>query len=240
MKNIFTLLITFASVVAWSQVKGVISDEKGNPLPFVSVYIDGSYIGTTSNEQGEYELSVKPSKYILVFQYLGYKTQRIKYVIENYPKKLNITLAEEQVTLNEVVIDRNQNPANEVIRKAIASKKENSEKTARYSADFYSRGIFRIKDAPKKILGQKFDAFDEVLDSTRSGILYLSETISKVYYQKPDKLKETIVASKVSGNDSGFSFNNAASADFDFYDNYIAFQTNVISPIAANAFQYYL
>lgn len=239
MKNIFTLLITFASVVAWSQVKGVISDEKGNPLPFVSVYIDGSYIGTTSNEQGEYELSVKPSKYILVFQYLGYKTQRIKYVIENYPKKLNITLVEEQVTLNEVVIDRNQNPANEVIRKAIASKKENSEKTARYSADFYSRGIFRIKDAPKKILGQKFDAFDEVLDSTRSGILYLSETISKVYYQKPDKLKETIVASKVSGNDSGFSFNNAASADFDFYDNYIAFQTNVISPIAANAFQYY-
>ncbi|SCY64558.1 DUF5686 and carboxypeptidase regulatory-like domain-containing protein [Flavobacterium caeni] len=239
MRKIITLFLFFCSVAVFAQVKGVVSDEKGNPLPFVSIYIDGSYIGTTTNEKGEYELMAKPSKYILVFQYLGYKTQRIKHVIDHLPKKVNVTMVEEQITLNEVVIDRNHNPADEVIRKAIASKKENSEQTAKYSADFYSRGIFRIKDAPKKILGQKFDAFDEVLDSTRSGILYLSETISKIEYQKPDKLKETIIASKVSGNDNGFSFNNAASADFDFYENYIALQTNVVSPIANNAFNYY-
>ena len=72
----------------------------------------------------------------------------------------------------------------------IAQKKENSESANNYKADFYSRGIFRIKDAPKKILGQKFDSFDEILDSTRSGILYLSETVSKISYKKPDKLKE--------------------------------------------------
>lgn len=113
------------------------------------------------------------------------------------------------------------------------------EPTNNYKADFYSRGIFKIKDAPKKILGQKFDAFDEVLDSTRSGILYLSETVSKITYKKPDKLKEVIVASKVSGKDNGFSFNNAASANFDFYDNYLPFQLNVVSPIADNAFNYY-
>ncbi len=239
MKHIYTFLVCLFSVVASAQVKGVITDEKGNPLPFVSVYIDGSYIGTTSNENGEYELYTKPSKYIIVFQYLGYKTQRIKFVIDRVAKRLNVTMVEEQVTLNEVVIDRKHNPADEVIRKAIAAKKENSSQTARYSADFYSRGIFRIKDAPKKIMGQKFDVFDEVLDSTRSGILYLSETISKIEYQKPDKLRETIVASKVSGNDNGFSFNNAASADFDFYENYIGLQTNVVSPIADNAFNYY-
>jgi hypothetical protein len=239
MKRIFTLFFIVFSISLGAQVKGTITDEKGNPLPFVSVYIDGTYIGTTSNEKGEYELTVKPSKYIIVFQYLGYKTQRIKYVIDKIVKRLDVTMAEENITLNEVVIDTKKNPANEVIRNAIASKKENSEKTAKYSADFYSRGIFRIKDAPKKILGQKFDFFDEVLDSTRSGILYLSETISKIEYQKPDKLKETIIASKVSGNDNGFSFNNAASADFDFYDNYLPFQVNVVSPIADNAFNYY-
>jgi len=239
MKKIFTLLLLVFSLANFAQVKGKITDEKGLPLPFVSVYIDGSYIGTTTNENGEYELTVKPSKYILVFQYLGYKTQRIKFVIDRFVKKLDVTMVEENITLSEVVIDRKKNPANEVIRNAINSKKENSEKTGKYSADFYSRGIFRIKDAPKKILGQKFDFFDEVLDSTRSGILYLSETVSKIQYQKPDKLKETIIASKVSGNDNGFSFNNAASADFDFYENYLAFQVNVVSPIADNAFNYY-
>ena len=54
-----------------------------------------------------------------------------------------------------------------------------------------------------------------------------------------DKMKEVIVASKVSGNDNGFSFNNAAQANFDFYENYLDFDVKVISPIADNAFNYY-
>lgn len=238
MKKLFTLAFFIFTVAGFSQVIGKVTDEKGNPLPLVSIFIENTYVGTTTNDQGEYELTARPSKYILVFQSLGYKTQKIKYVIEGRTE-LNVKMVEENITLNEVVISKKDNPANEVIRNAIASKKENSEAASKYTADFYSRGIFRIKDAPKKILGQKFDFFDEVLDSTRSGILYLSETVSKITFQKPDKLKETIIASKVSGNDNGFSFNNAASANFDFYDNYIPFQVNVVSPIADNAFNYY-
>src|SRR5690606_33320907 len=41
------------------------------------------------------------------------------------------------------------------------------------------------------------------------------------------------------GSDNGFSFNNAASANFDFYQNYLPFAVSVISPIASNAFNYY-
>ena len=240
MNRILTFAFLFFTVVNVAQIKGTVTDEKGNPLPFVSVYLENTYTGTTTNDQGKYELTTgRPSKYVVVFQYLGYKTKKVKYVIEKFTQELNIQLEEENITLNEVVIDKKNNPANEVIRNAIASKKENAESTSKYTADFYSRGIFKIKDAPKAIMGQKFDYFDEVLDSTRSGILYLSETISKIAFQKPDKLKETIVASKVSGNNNGFSFNNAASANFDFYENYIPFQVNIISPIADNAFNYY-
>jgi hypothetical protein len=52
-------------------------------------------------------------------------------------------------------------------------------------------------------------------------------------------MKETIIASKVSGKDNGFSYNEAASANFDFYENYLEFDINVVSPIADNAFNYY-
>lgn len=238
-KTIFILFLLFG-VSVFAQVKGSVTDVKGIPLSSVSVFIENTYIGTTTNEQGQYELKVpKHGKYIIVFQYLGYQTQKVKYNIEPHFKVLDIQLFEENITLNEVVVNKNANPANEIIRNAIASKKDNSENTSKYKADFYSRGIFRIKEAPESILGQKLDMFDEVLDSTRSGILYLSETVSKISFQKPDKLKETIIASKVSGDDNGFSFNNAASANFDFYDNYLPFDVNVISPIADNAFNYY-
>jgi hypothetical protein len=240
MKKITSLLFLLISCYTYAQIKGTVTDEKGNPLPFVTIFEENTYNGTTSNELGKYELNIKiVGSHKIIFQYLGYKTQKQIINVDKIPQFLDVYLLEENITLNEVVVNAKYNPANEIIRNAIKNKRENSEKTARYKADFYSRGIFRIKDAPKTILGQKFDFFDEVLDSTRSGILYLSETVSKIKFQKPDKLKEDIIASKVSGNDNGFSFNNAASANFDCYENYLPFEVNVVSPISENAFNYY-
>ncbi|MEY2629440.1 MAG: hypothetical protein RLZZ469_335, partial [Bacteroidota bacterium] len=212
----------------------------GNPLPFVNIFEENTYNGTTTNEQGRFEINIKtPGNHTLLFQYLGYKTAKQVVTLDKTPVEIEVVLVEENIILNEVVINPKDNPANEIIRNAIKNKKDNSAKTARYTADFYSRGIFRVKNLPKTILGQKLDFFDEIIDSTRSGILYLSETVSRITFQKPDKMKEEIIASKVSGRDNGFSFNNASSANFDFYDNYLEFDANVVSPIADNAFNYY-
>lgn len=239
MKKLLFLSLIISNF-CFSQIKGKVTDEKGNILPFVSVFIDKSYNNTSTNEQGFYELNIKKTgDYIVVFQYLGFKTKKITVKVDNLPFELNTSLIEENFTLNEVVISNKEDPAKQIIRNAIASKKNNSERTAKYNADFYSRGIFRIKDAPKKIMGQEIGDFEGALDSTRTGILYLSETVSKLNFQKPDKMKETIIASKVSGKDNGFSFNNAASVDYDFYENYLPFQINVISPLNDNAFAYY-
>ena len=240
MKRIIYLLVLLLSMSAFSQIKGLVTDDKNTSLPSVTIFIENSYNNTSTNEKGFYELNVKkPGKYVVVFQYLGFKTQKIPVTIETFPYELNIKLAEENFALNEVLINNLENPAKQIIRNAIAAKKENSAKTAKYNADFYSRGLMRIKDAPKKILGQNLGDFEGALDSTRTGILYLSETVSRLNFQKPDKMKETIIASKVSGKDNGFSFNNAAGVDFDFYENYIPFNINIISPISDNAFNYY-
>ena len=240
MKKILLLILAIISISSTAQIRGKVMDTSNNTLAAVTIHVEDTYIGTTTNEAGEFYLDLRNSKNrVIVFQYLGYKTQKLEITPEKQLSPLEIKLEEENIELKTVVIDKKNDPANEIIRNAIANKKENSEPTSKFQADFYSRGIFKIKDAPKTIMGQKFDSFDEILDSTRSGILYLSETVSKITYQKPDKLKEIIVASKVSGKDNGFSFNNAASADFDFYDNYIPFQINVVSPIADNAFAYY-
>lgn len=236
----FLLLVLLTATAMQAQIRGTVSDKDGNPLPFVSVFLENSFRGTTTNDAGKYELDIySDGKYRIVFQYLGYRTKVVEASPTEFPFTLDVTLTEENIVLQEIVINPKDNPANGIIRNAIAARKTNSEKLAKFKADFYSRGIFRIKDAPKRVLGTKLDMFDEYLDSTRSGILYLSETVSKIVYQKPDKLKETIVASKVSGDDNGYSFNNAASVDFDFYENYVPFSVNVVSPIASNAFDYY-
>jgi hypothetical protein len=243
MKNAYLFLLLFLSVYSNAQIKGTITDEKGNPLPFVSVFEENTYNGTTSNEQGVYQLNIKSVvKNKIVFQLLGFKTQKIAITTEKLSYTLDIKMLEESYSLNEVIINKKNNPAIAIIKSAIASKKENSEKTARYTADFYSKGLFKIKDLPKKIMGMKVDIGDDMatnLDSTGSGILYLSETVSKITFEKPNNLKERIVASRISGNNKGYSYNTAKSSFYDFYNNTLEFGIKMISPIADNAFNYY-
>jgi hypothetical protein len=61
---------------------------------------------------------------------------------------------EEDFSLNEVVINTNTiNTCNHKMQ--LKLKREDTEKTARFKADFYSRGIFKLKNAPKKYLVRK-------------------------------------------------------------------------------------
>lgn len=236
----YIIVLFFCSLSLSAQLKGTITDLDNQPIPFVNIYIENSYAGTTSNKQGRYELAVpNPGKYSVVFQFLGYKTQTKTIEIKASPYILDIILLEENISLNEVVISSKVNPADRIIRAAIAVRKAQLEKINSYSADFYSKGIIRLKDVPKKFLGQEVGDLDGVLDSTRSGILYLSETVSKINYEKPDKLSEKIIASKVSGDSNGFSFNNAGDVDFNFYNNTVELNSEIVSPIADYAFNYY-
>ena len=242
MKKITFILLFFISFSSFTQVKGIVSDKKGEPLSFVSIYLNKTVTGTTSNNNGAYLLKVKkPGKYVLIFQFLGFKTLKKEINITSFPFELNVVLEEQNVQLKEITISTKENPANAIIRNAIASKKKNTSNLLKYTADFYSRGIFKIKDAPKKFLGRELSDFGGGLDSTRSGIVYLSETVSKINYQKkPKQFKELIVASKVSGEDNGISFNQAANVNFNLYENQVpVVDSKLFSPIANNAFSYY-
>ncbi|MFY7666678.1 DUF5686 and carboxypeptidase regulatory-like domain-containing protein [Flavobacterium sp.] len=238
-KQIALLLLLFCSF-SFAQIKGTITEKSGAPLPGVSVLLEGTYNGTSANEQGNYFLQIsKPGTYTIVYQLLGYKTLKKTVQVSDQVIIQNVVMVEEELNLEEVVINAKENPADKMIREAIKARKSNSERTAKFTADFYSRGMFKIKDLPKKIFGQEVGDLDGMVDSTGSGIIYLSETVSKIAFQKPDQLKETIIASKVSGNDNGYSYNTARSTSYDFYDNTIRFGTAMISPISSEAFSYY-
>jgi hypothetical protein len=241
MKKITMLFFLIVSVSFTAQVTGKISDIKKSPLSFVSIYLDKTITGTTSNDNGAYVLELtKIGKHTIVFQILGFKTIKKEVTITSFPFELNVTLEEESVLLSEISFSTKDNPANRIIRNVIANKEKNTNKFAKYTAKFYSRGLYRIKDAPKKFLGQTLGDFGGGLDSTRSGIIYLSETISDIKFQKkPKNFKENIIASKVSGRDNGISFNRAEDANINFYDNSVEFGNDLISPLSTNAFGYY-
>ncbi|WP_031425708.1 DUF5686 and carboxypeptidase regulatory-like domain-containing protein [Flavimarina sp. Hel_I_48] len=239
LKNILLFFIFVFPILASAQIIGKITNTQGEGLPFVNIYIKDSQRGTTSNAEGNYQLAVeKADSYEIVFQFLGYSTKTVQVAPGKFPYELNITLTEEATSLDEVVVDARINPADRIIQAVIANKSKVLERQNAYTADFYSRGLWKVQNAPKSILGQEID-LGSGLDSTRSGIIYLSETISTISYRAPDDFKEKITASKVSGDDQGFSFNSAQEAEYSFYENTIDLNAALVSPIAEYAFTYY-
>lgn len=110
----FLWLITFILYVQFSsaQIQGKVSDEKEIPLEFVTVVlkkaVDSSFVSyTRTNEKGDYTLvSETNGKFLLSFSSLGFAKQELIVDVEDYkqPKTVNITLKEESVDLDEVIV----------------------------------------------------------------------------------------------------------------------------------------
>ena len=237
---LFLIIICF-SPASQAQIVGVVSAaESEEPLPFASVYDASTGQGTTTNSEGYFELPLDPGTYQLTFQYVGYRTATKEIEHGLGKTQVSISLEEDAILLQQIEVKANaEDPAYAIIRKAIAKRKYYRDLVKAYECNVYIKGKIKVLDAPEQILGQEVGDLGGTLDSTRQGILYLSESKSTVYAQEPNDFKEVLEQSKVSGDDTGFSFNSANDMDFDFYEDYSDYGRQIISPIAGNALSYY-
>ena len=83
-----------------AEVSGIVRDENGSPLPGVSVIVEGSTIGTQTNFDGYYSLSLPANAGILRFSYLGQVTQSVPIT----SSVLNIRMQDDSQALEEVVV----------------------------------------------------------------------------------------------------------------------------------------
>ncbi|MEI2695294.1 MAG: DUF5686 and carboxypeptidase regulatory-like domain-containing protein [Saprospiraceae bacterium] len=241
MKILFVVFCWFAFLSSsFTQLKGTISDPEGNPLAFASIYIKYTTKGSISNKDGSYTLELPVGKNIVVFHYLGYQLEEREIDYLSGPMVLNIQLKPSTYNLNEIVISSDQeDPAYAIIRKAIAKRNLYYSGKLDFQCNAYTKGSIKILDIPKKILGKEIGNLDGNLDSNRKGIIYLSETVSKLNFKKPDHFYEEMISSRISGRDNGFSFNRASSALFNLYENTNEFGRAIVSPIADFALDYY-
>lgn len=82
-------------------VNGTVWDEQGNPLPGVNVVVKSTNIGTTTDIDGNYFLSVPSKSSVLTFSYIGFEP---KEVTVGGLININVNLKEVSTSLNEVVV----------------------------------------------------------------------------------------------------------------------------------------
>ena len=116
-------LITFAQTKTYS---GVIKDMTTNdPIPSVSVTLQNSNIGTISNEEGNFRITVPEDSKTLNFSHLSYKPYTIK--LEKMAGTPELFLEPASFDLEEVMIlDK---PADKVLADVIAASKNKLDKS---------------------------------------------------------------------------------------------------------------
>ena len=102
LNSLLVLLFFIPSILlAQSTVSGTVTDKANAlPLPGVNILVKGTSVGTTSDFDGNYTISAKSGD-VIVFSYVGFKTQEITY---NGQSKLNVTLTEDAAQLDEIVL----------------------------------------------------------------------------------------------------------------------------------------
>ncbi|WP_407557856.1 carboxypeptidase-like regulatory domain-containing protein [Winogradskyella sp. 4-2091] len=77
MKNLLTITVLIISNFCFGQLKSVIIDsETKRKIPYVNIWVENENIGTTSNENGEFELEIAETK-IILFSAIGFETRKI-------------------------------------------------------------------------------------------------------------------------------------------------------------------
>jgi TonB-dependent starch-binding outer membrane protein SusC len=98
----FGLFISvFVQIIQASPVTGKVTDDKGLPLPEVSVQLKGKDGGVTTNKDGRFTIDVPDVSGILVFSYIGYTTQEIAV---NGRSSIDVTLIPDSKVLSDVVV----------------------------------------------------------------------------------------------------------------------------------------
>lgn len=83
------------------KIEGKVTDDKGDPLPGVSVKIKGSTNGTVTSSDGKYSITVPGKQAVLVFSHLGFSEQEEKV---GDLTTINVILISQNLKLSEVIV----------------------------------------------------------------------------------------------------------------------------------------
>ncbi|MEO6669358.1 MAG: DUF5686 and carboxypeptidase regulatory-like domain-containing protein [Ferruginibacter sp.] len=237
--------LVFCNTTSAQRIYGTVFSDKGDLLPFSSITVKGTSTGTSANNRGQFSFSLPPGDYTLVCQHIGYAATE-KTVSLKEETEITFILSEQKLVMKEVIVKSGaEDPAYEIIRQAIKKRSYYNTQVDAFTCSLYGKDLVKLRSLPTRILGKKIpreDRKDMGLDSSGKGIIYLSESVSKVSSQKPDKVKLEVISSRVSGSGSfGFTFPTFISL---YTNNVTVFSSTFnprgfVSPIADGALNYY-
>ncbi|RYG35372.1 MAG: carboxypeptidase-like regulatory domain-containing protein, partial [Chitinophagaceae bacterium] len=227
------------------------------PVPFASVGVRGTTLGTVTNEDGKFYIESNQTIKSIVVSSVGYDSKEVPVPkAVNYDFKVVIGSGQQlaEVKVYSGKTSKKNNPALDILRKIWERKRKNG----LYMFDQYQMQKYEKVEFDMNTIDSAFKAnklwkgmefvFDHVDTSQITGKTYLpifiNERLSEVYGDnKLDKKKEVVKANKNSGfqgNQQIEAFIKDLYSEYNIYDNYLLFfDKSFTSPLSRTGIDVY-
>ncbi len=237
---LFLLFISVSLVEAQTySLKGQVTDKTtSKPISYASIRIANTLSGTSTSINGDFELKIAQGNYQLITSNIGYISDTIKVTV-NSNSTISIMLNPAPVNLPEVTVLPGENPALEIIRRAIEQKQKRKEKLNSYVFKAYTKGVLKTTNDFSSSGTSVSASASSNKDSLKiTGII---ENESRGYFLKPNYYKDEIIARKQTQNtSSAMNVITGGRLLQNFYEDDLRFFNRpLMSPLAADALDYY-
>lgn len=208
-------LFCFGSSAA-QQIKGVVVDEQGEPLPFASIYVQHTSLGISTDAKGRYQFDLEAGEYVVVFSYIGYSSIEKAFSLKaGEIVVFDAILGVNSTELGEVqVIADSKGAAKAIIGKAQKLRKHYLQQLSSYQCETYVKMtldrklikptvkdtlLLEVDTVISKKKQRKIKIKNKRIQKNRDAFfdknnLQLIEKVSDLYFKYPSTFKEHIKA----------------------------------------------
>lgn len=186
--------------VSAQSVFGKITNEKGEGIPFVRVFVENTRYGAITDNQGLYRLEMELGSYTLSFQHLNYKKEsRQIELVQDIELNLQLTSSDIQMGVIEIEAGK-KDPAYAIMAQVIKNKKENLLQFETYICDTYQKIKLEtdtlLSRKEKKILADSLGVRKDSLppQELNRTVAKLIESQSTIYFKSPSTYKTVVNA----------------------------------------------
>jgi len=219
-------------------LSGTIRSNKGELMPFSSIWVTDLNKGTLANEEGKYAIQLPKGDHEVVFRFLGH-TPKVHKISISGDLSLAVVLSEETVTLQDVNVGGlKEDPAIGMMRRMISMAPFHLKEIDHYTAKGYVKGAGKITSISRMmnaLVGKKMEKEAGI----KVGSTYVLEGINQITYTRPNKIEEKVLSNR---NNLPSVLKNSGAPNLritqtNFYQPKV--WGELISPLSPSAFSFY-
>jgi len=217
----FLFLLALDPAISWStgayELRGTVRDSvTGEPLASANVRVAASTRGTIANVNGRFVLPLDPGTYRVIISSIGYRPDTLAIDLTGSLVR-DVMLQPSEIVLPEIVVT-SEDPAIEIIRRAIANKKRWADRLSSYELEAFTRQTMWRDTA----------------------IAAINESYTRGYWQKGDTLREIVKQKRQTANMGAEQNFASVGRILNFNEERVRFLGySFVGPTATDALEYY-